>query len=109
MYVVYREREALSKFRVLIFLDTDNYDKSNIAWYIDRWHRSDVGIEFVTIDDPAIDTLDPKRYTAFYIVPQQRKFRQEIRRRFKERTGVDLHVEMYSTMKLCVEEIMMRK
>lgn len=109
MYVVYRERENLSKFRVLVFLDTDNYDKSNIAWYIDRWHRSDVGIEFVTIDDPAMDTLDPKRYTAFYIVPQQRKFRQEIRRRFKERTGVDLHVEMYSTMKLCVEKTMLRK
>lgn len=98
MYAIYREREDWSKFRVLVFLDTDNYDKSNIAWYIDRWHRSDVGIDFVTIDDPAIDTLDPKRYCAFYIVPEQRKFRQELRRRFKERTGLDIHIQLYKNL-----------
>jgi hypothetical protein len=109
MNIIYGEKQLYGNYRILVFLDDDKYDKSNILWYIRHMYQHDPEVEFVTIDDAAIDTLDPKRYTAFYIVPQQRKFRQEIRRRFKERTGVDLHVEMYSTMKLCVEEIMMRK
>ena len=84
MYNVYREAsESWSRYRVLIFM-TDPVDPGWIDFYIRNWYRDDVGVEFVTVDDPVIDTLYPYRYIDFYIIPQKRIYRQELRKRFKE-------------------------
>lgn len=109
MYKVYREAsESWSPYRVLIFM-TDPVDPRWVDFYLRDWYRDDVGVEFVTVDDPVIDTLNPYRYIGFYIIPQKRIYRQELRKRFKERTGQDIHIQMYSTLKKRVEEQMMRK
>ena len=109
MYDVYRNTiESWSRYRVLVFMD-EPVHQDGVDFYLRNAYRRDVGVEFVTIDDPIIETLDPHRYMAFYIIPQKRKYRQELRKRFKERTGQDIHIQLYSTLKKWVEEIMMRK
>ena len=109
MYTVYRSTlESWSRYRILVFI-TEPVDPRWVDFYFRNWYRDDVGVEFVTVDDPVLDTLDPHRYMGFYIIPQKRIYRQELRRRFKERTGQDIHIQLYSTLKKQVEEQMMRK
>ena len=98
MYVVCEEKQLYGNYRILVFLDDDKYDKSNILWYIRHLYQNDPEVEFVTIDDPAIDTINQNRYCAFYIVPEQRKLRQELRRRFRDRTGLDIHIQLYKNL-----------
>ena len=99
MYQIYKEFDhGCGNYRVLVFIDKDIYDKGNIAWYVQHMHDDDVGIDFITIDDPALDTIDLGRYFRFYIVPQQRRYRSELRRKFLERTGIDIHIQLYTTL-----------
>ena len=98
MHVSYGEIQTYGNYRILVFLDDDKYDKSNILWYIRYLYQNDPEVEFVTIDDPDIDIINPNRYCAFYIVPEQRKFRQELRRRFRDRTGLDIHIQLYKNL-----------
>ena len=110
MYQVYKEFDHdWGNYRVLVFIDKDIYDKGNIAWYVRHMHDDDVGIEFVTIDDPVIDILNINKYFRFYIVPSQRKFRHELRQRFKDRTGQDVHIQRYYKIKLCVDRMRQMK
>lgn len=106
MNFVYREKEDWSTYRILIFLDEDKYDKQHISRYIDYMYQSYPGIEFMTIDDPDMETFDPNKYYKYYIVPQQRELRQNIRHKVKERTGVDIHIEMYYKLVNCVNRRM---
>lgn len=99
MYEQYRKFNEYSyNYNVLIFLDKDIYDKGNIAWYVRHMHDDDVGIDFITIDDPALYTIDLSRYFRFYIVPQQRRYRSELRRKFLERAGIDIHIQLYTSL-----------
>lgn len=99
MYEQYKKFNEYSyNYNVLIFLDKDIYDKGNIAWYVRHMHDDDAGIDFITIDDPALDTIDLNRYFRFYIVPQQRRYRSALRRKFLERTGTDIHIQLYTTL-----------
>lgn len=99
MYKNYRKfAEYMYNYNVLVFLDNERCDQSNIAGYIDWFHSSDVGIDFITIDDPALDTIDLNRYFRFYIVPQQRRYRSALRRKFLERTGIDIHIQLYTSL-----------
>lgn len=98
VYNVYRKYTGYSTYTVLVFLDNERTDKRMIAKYIEWMHDSNVGIEFITLDDHEIYKLNLNKYFRFYIVPQQRKYRSELREKFFRMVGRDIHIQLYSKL-----------
>lgn len=98
VYNVYRKYTGYSTYTVLVFLDNERTDKDKVAKHIEWMYDSRVGIEFITIDDPEIDKLNLNKYFKFYIVPQQRKYRSELREKFFRMVGIDIHIQLYAKL-----------
>lgn len=106
--------------RILLLYDKE-YWFGNTDSYLKQWHGWNTMIFHINIhaligsrpDEKCIsdicDMIQNNQFGYIYIIPQNRRIRQQIRQLFRERTGKDTHIKIFSKLVEAVRRNSMRK
>lgn len=98
-----------STYRVLILTHALGPDCRDIRRYVDAQHRG-AHLDYLNYQnllwgmlnqkelDPVIDNLKAGRYASIYIDTQDKKERRNVRKHFKDKYGLDLHIKTYAKL-----------
>lgn len=95
------------------FGSTDNYLKRWHGWNTTIFHISIHALISSRSDEKCISDIcamiQNNQFGYIYIIPQSRRIRQQIRQLFRERTGKDTHIKIFSKLVEAVRRNSMRK
>lgn len=111
---------AWSTYRVLILTHPLGPKYTNICWYVETQHRG-AQLDYLNYPnllwdimnnqdlDRVVDNLKAGRYVSIYIDTQDKKERRAVRKYFKDKYGLDLHIQTYAKLVEVVKRNAFRK